>query len=108
MADLPAAQAAAVAEACAQEAGVFTLEAAQEEALWTDALAQAGLLVDVPAEAVREAEEAAGDPRCADMAGDGPSGIVVDAYRNMWRDHGVYGRKPHRFRNVYLAKNLLV
>lgn len=54
MADLPAAQAAAVAEACAEEAGVFTLEAAQEEALWTDALAQAGLLVDVPAEAVRK------------------------------------------------------
>jgi hypothetical protein len=88
MADLPAAQAAAVAEACAEEAGVFTLEAAQEEALWTDALAQAGLLVDVPAEAVREAEKAAGDT-LRGMAGDGPSGIVVDAYRKMRRDHGV-------------------
>ena len=53
-------QAAVIAEACAEEADVFTTEAAQEEALWIDALAQAGLLVDVPAEAVHEAEEGGG------------------------------------------------
>jgi TRAP-type mannitol/chloroaromatic compound transport system substrate-binding protein len=98
VARLPASQAAAVAEACAEEAEVFKTEAAQEEALWFDALAQAGLLVDVPAEVVHEAEKAASDI-LGTMASDGPSGIVVDAYRKMRRDLGVTAAR-HVGRNI--------
>ena len=62
------------------------------------ARAQAGLLVDVPAQAVHEAEKAASDA-LRSMAIDGPSGIVVDAYRKMRRDLGVTAAN-HASRNI--------
>ena len=88
MADFSPALAAAVAEACAEESAVFATEAAQEEELWIDALDQAGLLVDVPAEAATAVGEAAGET-LRSLENGGPSGVALDAYRKMRRALGM-------------------
>jgi hypothetical protein len=88
MADFSPALAAAIAEACAEESAVFATEAAQEEELWIDALDQAGLLVDVPAEAATAVGEAAGET-LRSLENGGPSGVALDAYRKMRRALGM-------------------
>jgi hypothetical protein len=88
MADLSPALAAVIAEACAEESAVFATEAAWEEEAWIDALDRAGLLVDVPAEAVTAVGGAAGETLRSMESGE-TSGVAVDAYQKMRRALGM-------------------
>jgi TRAP-type mannitol/chloroaromatic compound transport system substrate-binding protein len=101
MADLPPTLAAIIAEACAEESAVFATEAVQEEDLWINAVDRAGLLVDVPPEAVTALGKAAGES-LRRMESGGSSGAAVDAYRKMRRALGMTAASC-RDRNIAFA-----
>jgi hypothetical protein len=100
MAGFSPALAAVIAEACAEESTVLAAEAAWEEELWIDALDRAGLLVEVPVEAIKSIGKAAADS-LRSMENSGPSGVAVDAYQKMRRTLGLTAASCRDRNNVF-------